>query len=36
VAFLRPEEKFPSLEIMTAQVMRDAAQARALLAPPCE
>jgi riboflavin kinase/FMN adenylyltransferase len=33
VAFLRPEEKFASLEVMTAQVMRDAAQARALLAP---
>ena len=33
VAFLRPEEKFASLEVMTEQVMRDAAQARALLAP---
>ena len=31
IAFLRPEEKFDSLEIMTAQIMRDAAQARALL-----
>lgn len=36
VAFLRPEEKFASLEIMTAQVMRDAQQARALLAPDFE
>ena len=34
VAFLRPEEKFASLEAMTAQVMRDAQQARQLLAPP--
>ena len=33
IAFLRPEEKFDSLEIMTAQVMVDAAQARALLLP---
>ena len=31
IAFLRPEEKFDSLEVMTEQVMRDAAQARALL-----
>ncbi len=31
IAFLRPEEKFDSLEIMTAQVMSDAAQARAIL-----
>ena len=31
IAFLRPEEKFASLEIMTAQIMRDAAQARTLL-----
>jgi riboflavin kinase/FMN adenylyltransferase len=33
ISFLRPEEKFDSLEAMTAQVMRDAAQARALLLP---
>jgi riboflavin kinase/FMN adenylyltransferase len=33
VAFLRPEEKFASLEEMTAQVMRDAEEARALLLP---
>jgi riboflavin kinase/FMN adenylyltransferase len=33
VAFLRPEEKFDSLETMTAQVMRDAKAARDLLAP---
>ena len=33
VAFLRPEEKFESLEVMTAQVLRDARAARALLAP---
>ncbi|MBL8553831.1 MAG: bifunctional riboflavin kinase/FAD synthetase [Phenylobacterium sp.] len=31
VAFLRPEEKFDSLEIMTGQVMRDAADARKVL-----
>ena len=31
IAFLRPEEKFDGLETMTEQVMRDAAQARALL-----
>ena len=31
VAFLRPEEKFPDLEIMTAQVMADAQAARKLL-----
>jgi riboflavin kinase / FMN adenylyltransferase len=31
IHFLRPEEKFDSVEIMTEQVMRDAAQARALL-----
>jgi len=31
VAFLRPEEKFDSLEIMTEQVMRDAANARRIL-----
>ncbi len=33
VAFLRPEEKFDGLEAMTAQVMKDADQARALLLP---
>jgi riboflavin kinase/FMN adenylyltransferase len=33
VAFLRPEAKFDSLEEMTVQVMKDAAAARALLAP---
>jgi riboflavin kinase/FMN adenylyltransferase len=32
IAFLRPEEKFASLEIMTAQVMKDAARAREVLA----
>jgi riboflavin kinase/FMN adenylyltransferase len=31
IAFLRPEEKFPSLEIMTEQVMADAAKAREVL-----
>jgi riboflavin kinase / FMN adenylyltransferase len=31
IAFLRPEEKFPGLEAMTAQVMKDAARARELL-----
>lgn len=31
IAFLRPEEKFPGLEAMTAQVMKDAAQARDVL-----
>ncbi|CAN7483619.1 bifunctional riboflavin kinase/FAD synthetase [Phenylobacterium sp. LjRoot219] len=31
VAFLRPEEKFPDLETMTAQVMADAEAARILL-----
>lgn len=31
IAFLRPEEKFAGLDAMAAQVMRDAAQARALL-----
>jgi len=31
IAFLRPEEKFDGLETMTEQVMRDAAQARAIL-----
>jgi riboflavin kinase/FMN adenylyltransferase len=33
VAFLRPEEKFDGLDLMTDQVMKDAAQARALLLP---
>jgi riboflavin kinase/FMN adenylyltransferase len=33
VAFLRPEAKFDSLDIMTTQVMADAAQARQLLMP---
>lgn len=32
IAFLRPEEKFPDLEIMTAQVMKDAETAKAILA----
>lgn len=31
IAFLRPEEKFDSLEIMTAQVMKDAETARQVL-----
>lgn len=31
IAFLRPEEKFESLEIMTAQIMRDAEQAKQIL-----
>jgi len=31
IRFIRDEQKFPSLEVMTAQVMRDAAAARALL-----
>jgi riboflavin kinase/FMN adenylyltransferase len=33
IAFLRPEEKFDGLEALTAQVMADAARARALLTP---
>ena len=33
VAFLRPEEKFDSLDAMTAQVMKDAQAARDLLTP---
>jgi riboflavin kinase/FMN adenylyltransferase len=33
IAFLRPELKFDGLETMTAQVMKDAKQARDLLAP---
>ncbi|MDB5425317.1 MAG: ribF [Phenylobacterium sp.] len=36
VAFLRPEEKFESLEAMAAQVMRDAKAARDLLTPDFE
>lgn len=31
IAFLRPEEKFDGLEAMTAQVLKDAAQAKAVL-----
>lgn len=34
IAFLRPEERFDSLEAMTAQVMRDAETARRLFASP--
>jgi riboflavin kinase/FMN adenylyltransferase len=33
VAFLRPEEKFDSLDTMTTQVMKDAQAAKALLTP---
>ncbi|HEY0438222.1 MAG TPA: bifunctional riboflavin kinase/FAD synthetase [Phenylobacterium sp.] len=33
IAFLRPEAKFDSLELMTEQVMKDAAAARDLLMP---
>ncbi|MFL5297865.1 MAG: bifunctional riboflavin kinase/FAD synthetase [Phenylobacterium sp.] len=33
IAFLRPEQKFESLDAMTAQVMQDAQAARALLLP---
>jgi len=33
VAYLRPEEKFDSLEIMVAQIHRDAAEARRILTP---
>ncbi|HEX5262851.1 MAG TPA: bifunctional riboflavin kinase/FAD synthetase [Phenylobacterium sp.] len=36
IAFLRPELKFDSLDAMTAQVMRDAKQARDLLMPPLD
>ena len=36
IAFLRPEQKFDSLEIMTAQVMKDAEAARELLTPPLD
>jgi riboflavin kinase/FMN adenylyltransferase len=31
ITFLRPEEKFDGLETMTKQVMKDAAQAKAIL-----
>jgi len=34
IAFLRPELKFDSIEALIEQVMRDAAQARAIVAPP--
>ena len=33
MAFLRPEEKFPSVEVMVEQVRRDEGWARAILAP---
>ncbi len=33
IAFLRPEEKFPSIEAMVEQVRRDEARARSILAP---
>ncbi|HEY1449275.1 MAG TPA: riboflavin biosynthesis protein RibF [Caulobacteraceae bacterium] len=33
IAFLRPEEKFPSIPAMVEQIWRDAAQARQLVAP---
>ena len=36
IAFLRPEERFPSLEAMTAQVMHDAQLARRLFAGTSE
>jgi riboflavin kinase/FMN adenylyltransferase len=36
IAFLRPELKFDGLETMSAQVMRDAKQARDLLMPPLD
>ena len=32
--FLRPEQKFPSLDALRAQIAQDAAQARAVLSPP--
>ena len=35
IAFLRPEEKFPSIEAMVEQIWRDAAQARQMVAPDC-
>jgi riboflavin kinase/FMN adenylyltransferase len=36
IAFLRPEAKFESLDVMTEQVMRDSREARALLMPEIE
>ncbi|HEY2178997.1 MAG TPA: riboflavin biosynthesis protein RibF [Caulobacteraceae bacterium] len=33
IAFLRPEEKFPSIPVMVEQIWRDAAQARQRVAP---
>jgi riboflavin kinase/FMN adenylyltransferase len=33
IAFLRPEEKFPSIPAMVEQIWRDASQARQLVAP---
>lgn len=36
IAFLRPEETFASIEAMTAQILKDADQARTLLLPPFE
>lgn len=33
IAFLRPEEKFPSIPVMVEQIWRDASQARQLVAP---
>jgi len=36
VAFIRGEEKFPSLDALKAQIAADVAQAHALLAPPQE
>jgi riboflavin kinase/FMN adenylyltransferase len=33
IAFLRPEEKFPSIAVMVEQIWRDAAQARQRVAP---
>jgi riboflavin kinase/FMN adenylyltransferase len=36
IAFLRDEEKFASLEVMTQQVLRDAKAARDLLMPPLD
>jgi len=33
ITFLRPEQKFSSLEVMVEQIGRDAAQARQILIP---
>jgi riboflavin kinase/FMN adenylyltransferase len=33
ISFLRPEERFPSIEVMVEQIWRDAAQARQRVAP---